>query len=138
MNYSRKNHELFMIISQGKASLGEGNSSLFKWRATPFSNYEIAKIDWKNLNLPLQCFLRCAMWPMGLLFDFYFRTTGLMSTKICASFMVSIFFKGIHFWFFFSMRARTLFKGLEIIIQWDELRPKFCNFNDPKNDIVRM
>ena len=33
-----------------QASLGEGDSSLFKWRALPFQrgdNYEIAKIPWR-------------------------------------------------------------------------------------------
>ena len=49
-----------------KVSLGEGDSSFFKWRAPPFSrvdNYEIAKIHW-------------------ILKIFFSRTTGPISTKL--------------------------------------------------------
>ena len=49
-----------------KASLGDGDSSLFKWRALSFprgNNYEIVKIHWRN-------------------FKIFSRTTGPISTKL--------------------------------------------------------
>ena len=50
-----------------KASLSNGDSSLFKWRTLPFSredNYKIVKIHWRNLKL------------------FFSRRTGPISTKL--------------------------------------------------------
>ena len=45
--------------------MGKKNSSLFKWKATPFSkdNYKIAKIHWQNLQI-------------------FYRTIGPISTKL--------------------------------------------------------
>ena len=46
-----QNHRANFNQTWHKASLGDGDSSLFKWRATPFprgDNYEIAKIHWQN------------------------------------------------------------------------------------------
>ena len=51
-----------------KAFLGEGDSNLFKWRATPFSkgdNSQNVKLFWKY-------------WKI-----FFFRTTSLISSKLC-------------------------------------------------------
>ena len=50
-----------------KASLGEGDSNLFKWRTNSISkgdNFEIAKITWRNIKF------------------FFSRTTGPISTKL--------------------------------------------------------
>ena len=50
-----------------KSCLDDEKSSLFKWRAPPFSkgdSYEIAKIHWQNLNI------------------FFWRTTWPISTKL--------------------------------------------------------
>ena len=60
------------------ASLVEGNSSLFKWRARPFprvDNYKIAKIHWQNSKI------------------FFSRTTVPISTKFCT---MHISVKGIQ------------------------------------------
>ena len=61
LNYSNKiffkillqNHWANCNQTCSKASFVEGDLSLFKWRATPFSkseNYEIAKLHWRNLK----------------------------------------------------------------------------------------
>ena len=52
------------ISTWHNASSGEGDSSLFKWRAPPFSkghNSEIAKIHWQNLKI----FLSRTTWPIA-------------------------------------------------------------------------
>ena len=62
-----KNHCANFNQTWHKATFGKDNLSLFKWRATPFpkeDNYETAKIHWRNLKI------------------FFFRTIGLISTKL--------------------------------------------------------
>ena len=51
-----------------KASLGDGDSNLFKWRPTPFSkgdNYEIVKIHLPNLKI----FFSRTIWPISTKLD---------------------------------------------------------------------
>ena len=52
-NVFLKNHLSNFNKTWHNAFFGEGESSLFKWRAPPFSrgdNYEIAKIHWRNFK----------------------------------------------------------------------------------------
>ena len=62
-----QNHRANFNQTWHKASLGEGNSSLFKEGPRPFprgDNYEIVKIHWRNLKI------------------FFSRTTEPISTKL--------------------------------------------------------
>ena len=59
-----------------KASLGEGSSSFLKWRTMTFSFFFLLLIKVMILSyvfIDLNCFVRWAMWPMGLLFLYIFQ-----------------------------------------------------------------
>ena len=54
--------------------LGLGDSSFFKWKKKPINYYKVNKFFCYSCStfwyIDLNCFLRWAMWPMGLLFGF--------------------------------------------------------------------
>ena len=52
-----------------KSSLGDRDLALFQ--VLREDDYELSEINGRNLNLLLFCYLRGAMWPMGLLFSLW-------------------------------------------------------------------
>ena len=101
-NLLLQNHWTNIYQTWHKASLGAGDSYLFKWMASPFSsgdNYEIVKIHWRNfeiffsittqvsLNEGPQPFSRGDNYEIGKIHwrnlkIFISRTTGPISTEL--------------------------------------------------------